>query len=234
MGHPIKPRREQHYVDRVGWLRAAVLGANDGILSTASLMIGVAGARTSTGTILLTGAAGLLAGALSMAAGEFVSVSSQADTENADLRKERRELKDDPKGETRELAAIYVKRGLDTALATQVAEALMAKDALAAHAQDELGLSETSRPRPFLAAAASAASFGAGALLPVLAALVAPVASVAPAVGGASLVGLVVLGLIGAQAGGAPRIKAALRVLFWGALAMTVTFAAGRIFGAQV
>ena len=225
---------EHHRVHRVGWLRAAVLGANDGIVSTASLIIGVASAQTTQENILLAGAAGLVAGAMSMAAGEYVSVSSQADTEKADLERERFELAHDEAFERRELTDIYVERGLDRALAAQVAEQLMAHDALAAHARDELGLSETNRARPLQAALASALSFATGALLPVVMVAVVPMTRMIPVVAASSLVFLGVLGAIAARAGGARVFTGALRVTFWGVLAMAATALIGRLFGAVV
>lgn len=225
---------ETHKVTRLGWLRAAVLGANDGLLSTASLMIGVASADSSYRAILVSGIAGLVAGAMSMAAGEYVSVSSQSDSEMADIARERRELREDPESEGQELAGIYVKRGLDRALARQVAEQLMAHDALAAHAQDELGISDTTAARPVEAALTSAGSFAVGAALPFFTALLTPTHDTAPAIGLVSLVSLAVLGAIGAKAGGAPIVKASVRVTFWGALAMAVTAGIGTLFGARV
>lgn len=225
---------ERHYTDRIGWLRAAVLGANDGIVSTASLVVGVAASQAARGEILLAGVAGLVAGAMSMAAGEYVSVSSQADTERADLDRERRELADDIEGEHRELAAIYVRRGLEPALAQQVAEQLMAHDALAAHARDELGISEALAARPVQAAMASAASFAVGAAMPLATAILSPRSATIPAVAGSSLAFLAVMGALGAQVGGAPRAKGAARVAFWGALAMALTAAVGSLFGANV
>ena len=225
---------ETHKVTRLGWLRAAVLGANDGLLSTASLMIGVASAGSDYHAILVSGIAGLVAGAMSMAAGEYVSVSSQSDSETADLARERRELRDDLESERRELAAIYVRRGLDRALARQVAEELMAHDALGAHARDELGISDTTAARPIEAALTSAASFAVGAALPFLTALATPSGHIAPAIGIVSLVSLGVLGATGAKAGGAPMLKAAIRVTFWGALAMAITAGIGTLFGARV
>jgi len=223
--------REDHRTDRIGWLRAAVLGANDGIVSTASLVVGVAAAESSRSNILLAGVAGLVAGAMSMAAGEYVSVSSQSDTEMADLERERQELGTEPEAELDELTAIYVGRGLDQALARQVAEQLTARDALEAHARDELGISEIVTARPVQAALASAASFGLGAAMPILVALFTPVAAIIPAVFAVSLFSLAVLGGISAHAGGAGRRKAALRVTLWGALAMALTAAAGSLFG---
>jgi VIT1/CCC1 family predicted Fe2+/Mn2+ transporter len=223
--------REDHRTDRIGWLRAAVLGANDGIVSTASLVVGVAAAESSRSNILLAGVAGLVAGAMSMAAGEYVSVSSQSDTEMADLERERQELGTEPEAELDELTAIYVGRGLDQALARQVAEQLTARDALEAHARDELGISEIVTARPVQAALASAASFGLGAAMPILVALFAPVVAIIPAVFAVSLFSLAVLGGVSAHAGGAGRRKAALRVTLWGALAMALTAAAGSLFG---
>jgi VIT1/CCC1 family predicted Fe2+/Mn2+ transporter len=225
---------ERHRSNRIGWLRAAVLGANDGIVSTASLVVGVAAAGVSRGDILIAGIAGLVAGAMSMAAGEYVSVSSQADVEEADLARERRELAADDRSERAELAAIYVGRGLDPALAKQVAEQLMAHDAIAAHARDELGIFEFQRARPVQAALASAATFSLGAALPLLIALLAPDSRLAPAVTGMSLVFLAVLGWLAAQAGGAKSLLGALRVAFWGALAMAVTYGVGALFGTIV
>lgn len=229
-----KSHGEHHYVSRTGWLRAAVLGANDGILSTASLMLGVASATHSHGSIVISGLSGLVAGALSMAAGEYVSVSSQSDTEKADLEQERLELSHDPKGELRELTKIYVKRGLEPALAEVVAEALSQKDALAAHAHDELGISKEMRAKPVQAAVASAASFAVGAAVPLVAGLLAPISSAIVAVYATSLAVLVVLGLVGAKAGGAPLWPATVRVTFWGAFAMAVTAAIGTLFHVQV
>ncbi len=225
---------ERHVSDRIGWLRAAVLGANDGVLSTASLVVGVAAAAASPQQILLTGFAGLVAGAMSMAAGEYVSVSSQADAERADLAKEAAELATDPEAEARELAAIYVARGLTCELAEQVAGQLMAHDAIGAHARDELGLSDGAAARPVQAALASALSFAIGGALPVIAALTVPHTIVAWGVTATSLAALVVLGIVGAQAGGAPPVKAAVRVVFWGALAMAVTAVIGRSVGAPL
>ena len=222
---------ETHLVGRIGWLRAAVLGANDGIISTASLILGVASAQASQTNVLLAGIAGLVAGAMSMAAGEYVSVSSQSDIENADLARERRELANDPEFERRELANIYVSRGIDPGLARQVAEQLMAKDALGAHARDELGISEISTARPVQAALASAATFSAGAAAPLALALVSPSSWRIPAVAAGSLVFLALLGMIGAIAGGANILKPTIRVTFWGALAMGVTAGIGAIFG---
>ncbi|GAC1307274.1 MAG: VIT family protein [Vulcanimicrobiaceae bacterium] len=225
---------EEHVVGRLGWLRAAVLGANDGLLSTSSLLIGVASAHASHANILVAGVAGLVAGAMSMSAGEYVSVSSQADSERADLARERSEIDADRDGELRELAGIYVKRGLDHALATRVAEQLMAHDALGAHARDELGISAETAAKPVQAALASAGAFAIGAILPLGVALVSPASSVVPLVSVASLVFLALLGTIGARTGGADVAKAALRVTFWGALAMAVTAGIGAFFGTRV
>jgi VIT1/CCC1 family predicted Fe2+/Mn2+ transporter len=226
--------RERHRTDRIGWLRAAVLGANDGIVSTASLVVGVAAANVAHGSIILTGVAGLVAGAMSMAAGEYVSVYSQADTESADLERERKELKADDKGERRELAAIYVARGLDATLAKQVADQLMAHDALGAHARDELGITPGAAARPIQAALASAASFAVGAFLPLAATAIAPAANLIPVVCLTSLVFLALLGAVAARAGGASMRVGALRVTFWGALAMAVTAGVGTLFGAVI
>lgn len=228
---PRSTHPELHRVDRIGWLRAAVLGANDGIVSTASLMLGVAAANANPQTLLLTGVAALVAGSMSMAAGEYVSVSSQSDTEKADLAKESAELAAQPEHEQRELAGIYQSRGLTAELATQVAQQLMAHDALGAHARDELGISSSASARPVQAALASAASFAAGAALPLATALLAPAAWLLPAISGASLIFLILLGVISAQLGGAPVFKAAARVTFWGALAMGITALVGSWFG---
>jgi VIT1/CCC1 family predicted Fe2+/Mn2+ transporter len=225
------PQPEHHRTGRIGWLRAAVLGANDGILSTASLVLGVAAARAPHSSVLVAGVAGLVAGAMSMAAGEYVSVHSQADTEHADLERERKELKADNQGEHRELAAIYVTRGLEPSLAKQVAEQLMIHDALGAHARDELGISKTSGARPLQAALASAASFAAGAAMPLLVTALTPETSLIPVVAGTSLVFLAFLGGSAARAGGAKVAVGALRVTFWGALAMAVTAGIGALFG---
>jgi VIT1/CCC1 family predicted Fe2+/Mn2+ transporter len=225
---------EHHYSQRAGWLRAAVLGANDGIVSTASLVVGVAAANADRTDILLVGVAGLVAGAMSMAAGEYVSVSSQADTEEADLARERKELGTNEALEREELAGIYVDRGLDADLAQQVAAQLMAHDALAAHARDELGLSEMHRARPIQAAMASAASFAAGAVIPVLLVARAPLSGIAAMVAGGSLVLLAFLGGLAARAGGASELIGAVRVTFWGALAMGLTAAVGAYFGTNV
>jgi vacuolar iron transporter family protein len=226
--------RERHRTERIGWLRAAVLGANDGIVSTASLVIGVAAASAARGDVLIAGVAGLVAGAMSMAAGEYVSVKSQADTEAADLARERGELAADAGAEHRELAGIYVKRGLDVALADQVATQLMEHDALGAHARDELGISETLSARPVQAALSSAASFIAGAALPLLVASMAPTGVLPAAVAGSSLVFLATLGAVAARTGGASAVKGAWRVTFWGALAMALTAAVGALFGTAV
>ncbi len=222
-------QKEEHKVDRIGWLRAAVLGANDGILSTASLVLGVATSHAAHSSVLVAGVAGLVAGAMSMAAGEYVSVHSQADTERADLDLERKELKTDNKGEHRELAAIYEARGLDAKLAKQVAEQLMAKDALGAHARDELGLSKSMNARPFQAAWSSAASFAVGASLPLLVTVFAPVSILIPLIFGTALVFLALLGALAARTGGAGVMMGALRVTFWGALAMGVTAGVGSV-----
>jgi VIT1/CCC1 family predicted Fe2+/Mn2+ transporter len=225
---------EHHRVTRVGWLRAAVLGANDGIVSTASLIVGVASASATTGNVLLAGIAGLVAGAMSMAAGEYVSVSSQADAEQADLATERRELRENEAFEQRELAEIYVKRGLDRELAQKVADQLMKKDALGAHARDELGISEITRARPVQAAFASAGAFTAGAAMPLLAVVVSPPTLLVWVVSAASLVFLAILGAVGAKAGGAKAPKAIVRVTFWGALAMAMTAVIGALVGTAV
>ncbi len=223
---------ERHRTAHIGWLRAAVLGANDGLISTSSLVVGVASAQSARGPVLLTALAGLVAGALSMAAGEYVSVSSQADTEQADLARERGELATQPEAEHAELAAIYVERGLTPELAGDVATQLMAHDAIGAHARDELGMSEMTLARPLQAALASAASFAAGAALPLLVVLLLPIGRVVPATIVASLVLLAGLGTLAARLGGAPALRGALRVTFWGAVAMGVTALVGRLFGA--
>jgi vacuolar iron transporter family protein len=223
--------KERHRTGRIGWLRAAVLGANDGILSTSSLVLGVAAAPATHSSVLIAGVAGLVAGAMSMAAGEYVSVHSQADTEQADLAIERAELKADDKGEHKELMAIYVARGLDPALAKQVAEQLMAHDAIGAHARDELGISETLRARPIQAALASAGSFAAGAVMPLLVTAITPSAGLIPLVSGTSLVFLALLGGLAARASGAGVMVGAIRVTFWGALAMGLTAGVGALFG---
>jgi len=221
---------ERHRGGHTGWLRAAVLGANDGILSTSSLVLGVAAAHGSRSSVLMAGIAGLVSGAMSMAAGEYISVHSQADTERADLNLERGELKADDKGEHAELAAIYVERGLDPALAKQVANQLMAHDALGAHARDELGISETFRARPIQAALASAAAFAVGAAMPLVVTALAPVAVLIPLVSGTSLLFLALLGGLAARAGGAGVTMGAIRVTFWGALAMALTAGVGSLF----
>jgi len=223
-------RKEQHRIERTGWLRAAVLGANDGILSTASLVLGVATAHATHHNVLVAGVAGLAAGAMSMAAGEYVSVHSQADTEKAELELERTELKTDSKGEHKELAAIYVARGLEPALAKQVAAQLMAHDALGAHARDELGITDTLSARPIQAALTSAASFAVGAAMPLLVAALAPESDLIPLVAGTSLLFLALLGGLAARAGGAGVTAGAIRVTFWGALAMAVTAGVGALF----
>lgn len=230
----VKSHSERHFSQRTGWLRAAVLGANDGIVSTASLVMGVAAADGAPGNVLIAGVAGLVAGAMSMAAGEYVSVSSQADTEKADLDRERRELAANPEFERRELARIYVKRGLDESLARQVAEQLMEHDPLGAHARDELGLSATHTARPVQAALASAATFAVGAALPLLAVVIAPPTLTMPSVAGSSLFFLALLGCVAARAGGANMIVSAVRVTFWGTLAMALTAGVGSLFGAVV
>jgi VIT1/CCC1 family predicted Fe2+/Mn2+ transporter len=226
--------REYHRTSRIGWLRASVLGANDGIVSTASLVIGVAAAQADRTQVLLAGVAGLAAGALSMAAGEYVSVSSQADTEQADLEMERTELATDLEGETNELAGIYVKRGVEPALARTVAQQLMTHDALGAHARDELGISEELTARPLQAAAASAASFAAGAILPILTIPVAPNSATGVTVAIVSLISLAALGAVAGRVGGASPAVGAMRVAFWGLVAMVVTAAVGALFGASV
>lgn len=225
---------ERHRTDRIGWLRAAVLGANDGIVSTASLIVGVAAAETTHGSVLIAGVAGLVAGAMSMAAGEYVSVSSQSDTEKADLARERRELETRPDYELPELAAIYVARGLDQDLAHQVAVQLTNKDALGAHARDELGISELTTAKPIQAALASAASFAVGALLPLIAAFLTPTIAIPWVVSLLSLIFLASLGGLSASLGGAPIGKAIFRITFWGALAMTATAAIGTLFNVSV
>jgi vacuolar iron transporter family protein len=226
--------RENHLVERIGWLRAAVLGANDGIISTASLILGVASAAASRDDILLTGVAGLVAGGMSMAAGEYVSVSSQSDTEHADLAREKRELADDPVFEREELAQVYVARGVDEGLAREVARQLMVKDALGAHARDELGISEITSARPVQAALASAATFSVGAAAPLVLVLVSPSNALIPIVSAGSLLFLTLLGAIGAKAGGAGLLKPTIRVTFWGAFAMGLTAGIGAVFGKVV
>ncbi len=225
---------ERHRTGRIGWLRAAVLGANDGIVSTASLVVGVAAANAIRGDVLIAGIAGLVAGAMSMAAGEYVSVSSQADTEGAELARERKELDTDEADEIEELALIYVARGIDPELAKQVAQQLMKHNALAAHARDELGISDTMSAQPVQAALASAVSFAIGAVMPIITVLLVSETILVPAVVGTSLVFLAILGLLAAWAGGAPVIKSTIRVTFWGALAMGLTAAVGALFGTRV
>ncbi|HEX7566550.1 MAG TPA: VIT family protein [Bradyrhizobium sp.] len=227
--HPL--HREAHLIERIGWLRAAVLGANDGIISTASLVVGVAAASNSPTEVLVAGVAGLVAGATAMAAGEYVSVSSQADTEAADLARERRELAEQPAAELDELTQIYVVRGVEPVLARQVAEQLTAKDAFAAHARDELGLSAHTVARPVQAALTSAGTFSVGAALPVLIAVLSTSARLPWMVSGGSLIALAILGAVGAQTGGAGVLKPMLRVTFWGAVAMGATAAIGRLVG---
>jgi len=227
----LKRHSERHRTDRIGWLRAAVLGANDGIVSTASLIVGVAAAHTPQSEVLVAGVAGLVAGAMSMAAGEYVSVSSQADTERADLGRERKELATDAEAELKELAAIYVERGLEPPLAQQVAEQLTAHNALAAHARDELGISDNLSAKPVQAAFASAATFAVGAALPLVTVLVVPAALLVPVVSGGALVFLTLLGIVAARVGGAPVLKSAARVVFWGALALGLTAGVGALFG---
>jgi len=229
-----KQHFERHYTDRIAWLRAAVLGANDGIVSTASLVVGIAAANAGRPELLIAAVAGLVAGAMSMAAGEYVSVSSQADSERADLEREKLEIATDERFEREELRNIYIDRGLDTELAERVAEQLMAHDALGAHARDELGLSDTQRARPIQAALASAASFAVGALLPVLLVAIAPMDAMIVFVAVSSLVFLAILGAIAAKAGGASLPTGVFRVTFWGALAMVATAVIGHIFGAVV
>ncbi|MGN6514443.1 MAG: VIT1/CCC1 transporter family protein [Rhizomicrobium sp.] len=225
---------ERHRIGNTGWLRAAVLGANDGVLSTASLILGVATATHSHGSILIAGVSGLVAGALSMAAGEYVSVSSQADVEAADIARETRELATDKDAELKELTGIYISRGLTRELAAQVAQQLTAKDALAAHARDELGITEESTARPLQAAMASAASFSIGAAIPIIAAMLSPIAIVVAAVYITSLIVLAGLGALGARAGGAPLLPATIRVTFWGIVAMGVSAGIGMLFHVQV
>ncbi|SDG63504.1 VIT family protein [Dyella sp. 333MFSha] len=222
---------EHHRLDRIGWLRAAVLGANDGILSTASLLVGVASAETGGNQVLLAGVAGLVAGAMSMAAGEYVSVRSQADSEHAERQLESIELAEDPVGEHRELTEIYVHRGLDRKLASEVADQLMAHDALGAHLRDELGMSDVTAARPLQAAAASAASFAVGAILPIAAAALVPRAAMTPAIIAVSLVALAALGAMSARLAGAGMVRAMVRIVFWGTAAMVLSSTVGRIFG---
>ncbi|MEO8309149.1 MAG: VIT family protein [Pseudomonadota bacterium] len=226
--------REFHRIDRVGWLRAAVLGANDGLISTSSLVVGVAAANVGTTATIMAALAGLVGGALSMGAGEFVSVSSQADSEDADLAREKHELATTPEAEHRELAGIYVQRGLSPHLADQVATQLSAIDALAAHARDELGITQHNRAQPILAAAVSTVSFAAGAALPLLLVLLVPAGQLTGVVFASALVMLILLGAIGARLGGAPWVRAALRVAFWGVLAMGATTLIGHLFGVSV
>jgi VIT1/CCC1 family predicted Fe2+/Mn2+ transporter len=226
--------KEQHKIENVNWLRAAVLGANDGIVSTASLVLGVAAAHAGHASILVAGIAGLIAGAMSMATGEYVSVSSQLDTERAALDKERAELADDVEAEHRELAAIYVRRGLDLGLARQVADKLMAHDALGAHARDELGISEVTLVKPLQAAVASACSFAVGAVLPLAVAALAPAPTLVPGVAGSALLALALLGALAARTGGAKLFPSVVRITFWSALAMAVTFGVGALFGTSV
>lgn len=225
---------EHHFVHRIGWLRAAVLGANDGIVSTASLIVGVAAATPDRNTILIAGVAGLAAGAMSMAAGEYVSVSTQSDTEQADLETERLALEESPEAEHEELAQIYQTRGVEIGLARQVATQLMEHDGLAAHARDELGISETVGTRPVQAALTSAATFSIGAFLPLIALALTPVSQVIPAVSIASLASLALLGAVSARAGGADIVRAATRVTLWGALAMSVTAGIGALLGTVI
>ena len=225
---------EHHLVERIGWLRAAVLGANDGILSTASLIVGVAAAAATKDAVLVAGVAGLVAGAMSMATGEYVSVSSQSDTERADLARERIELRDNVEFEKEELAQIYIKRGLEPSLARKVAEQLMAKDALTTHAREELGISEITTARPVQAALTSALTFSVGATLPLLMVVISPIGAIVPIVSAASLGFLALLGAIGARTGGANVLRATVRVTFWGASAMALTAGIGKLFGAVV
>lgn len=225
---------ERHRIHRSGWLRAAVLGANDGIVSTASLIVGIAAAQSSHSEVVVAGLAALVAGAMSMAAGEYVSVSSQADTETADLARERKELENDHQAEHKELTDIYVERGLDQTLAQQVADQLMRHDALGAHARDELGISDLTAARPLQAAGASAAAFSVGAAMPLLVAYVSDVENIITAVAITSLIFLATLGIVSARAGGGSKMRAALRVTFWGALAMGLTALVGRLFGVML
>jgi VIT1/CCC1 family predicted Fe2+/Mn2+ transporter len=225
---------ENHRSHRIGWLRAAVLGANDGVVSVSSLVVGVAASGVGKGNLMLTGIAGLVAGALSMAAGEFISVQSQADTENADLARERRELAEVPESELEELTAIYVSRGLTESLAKEVAIQLTAKDALGTHARDELGITETLMARPVQASLSSAAAFAVGAVVPIIACAVAPTASVSLATSLATVATLALLGSVAAYVGGAVIWRGAVRVMFWGVLAMAITAGVGKLFGAAV
>jgi VIT1/CCC1 family predicted Fe2+/Mn2+ transporter len=231
---PLPLEAERHFTHRIGWLRAAVLGANDGIVSTAALVVGVAAAESTRSSILVAGVAGLVAGAMSMAAGEYVSVSSQADTESADLARERGELASQPERELRELQQIYVDRGLDPDLALRVAEQLTARDALSNHARDELGIIEGQAANPIQASLASAATFSVGAALPLIVAILAPPGRIIPVVTVASLVSLAALGAMAAHAGGAGRLRGAVRVTFWSALALALTATVGRLFGASM
>lgn len=226
--------KENHLIGRIGWLRAAVLGANDGLISTASLIVGVAAASTARHEILVAGVAGLVAGAASMAAGEYVSVSSQADTERADMARERKELAEEPEAELKELATIYEQRGVEPALARKVAEQMMAKDAFAAHVRDELGLADHVVARPVQAALASAATFAAGAAFPLVVSMVAPAAAITWTVSVACILGLAALGAVGARAGGAGMLKASFRVVFWGAVALLSTATIGSLVGRAV
>lgn len=225
---------ESHRFERIGWMRAAVLGANDGIVSTASLIVGVAAAAANQNDVLIAGVAGLVAGSMAMAAGEYVSVSSQSDTEQADLARERKELSENPAFELDELAEIYVQRGVDSVLARQVAQQLMAKDALTAHARDELGISEITTARPVQAALTSAATFAVGAAMPLLMVVVSPAGTLVMMVSAASLGFLALLGAIGARVGGANVLRATARVTFWGAFAMALTAGIGKLFGAVI
>ena len=227
-------QKENHLIGRIGWLRAAVLGANDGLISTASLIVGVAAASTARHEILVAGVAGLVAGATSMAAGEYVSVSSQADTERADMARERKELAEEPEAELKELATIYEQRGVEPALARKVAEQMMAKDAFAAHVRDELGLADHVVARPVQAALASAATFAAGAAFPLVVSMVAPAGAITWTVSVACILGLAALGAVGARAGGAGMLKASFRVVFWGAVALLSTAAIGSLVGRAV
>ncbi|MBR0962553.1 VIT family protein [Bradyrhizobium diazoefficiens] len=227
----LRSHKETHLVDRIGWLRAAVLGANDGIISTASLIVGVAAAAANRNDVMIAGIAGLVAGAMSMAAGEYVSVSSQSDTEKADIAREQGELRSNPDGELEELAEIYVQRGVEVGLARQVAAQLMKKDALGAHARDELGISEMTTARPVQAALTSAATFSVGAAMPLLMVVVSPANLLVPVTSAASLAFLAFLGAVGAKAGGANLLRATVRVTFWGALALAITAGIGKLFG---
>lgn len=227
----LRIHKETHLVDRIGWLRAAVLGANDGIISTASLIVGVAAAAAKQNDVLIAGVAGLVAGAMSMAAGEYVSVSSQSDTEKADIARERGELRSNPDGELDELAEIYVQRGVEAGVARQVAAQLMKKDALGAHARDELGISQMTTARPVQAAITSAVTFSVGAAMPLLMVVVSPSNMLVPVTSAASLAFLAFLGAVGAKAGGADLLRATIRVTFWGALALGITAGIGKLFG---